>query len=99
MPEGLEEARTETAEAGTAAQTGPDVIRGYVAGLRAQPGVYRMMGSDGAVLYVGKARSLKKRVASYTSTAKHANRIARMIQATASIGHDGHRDRGAAARV
>ena len=64
---------------------GPGVIRGYVSSLGDQPGVYRMMGADGAVLYVGKARSLKKRVASYTSTARHPNRIARMILATASM--------------
>ncbi|WP_298359229.1 excinuclease ABC subunit UvrC [Rhodoblastus sp.] len=49
------------------------------------PGVYRMIGEDGAVLYVGKAKSIKKRVASYTRLAGHANRIARMIALTASM--------------
>ncbi len=49
------------------------------------PGVYRMIGEDGAVLYVGKAKSIKKRIASYTRLAGHANRIARMIALTASM--------------
>jgi excinuclease ABC subunit C len=49
------------------------------------PGVYRMIGDDGAVLYVGKAKSIRKRVASYTRLAGHANRIARMIALTASM--------------
>ena len=49
------------------------------------PGVYRMIGEDGAVLYVGKAKSIKKRVASYTRLVGHANRIARMIALTASM--------------
>ena len=40
---------------------------------------------DGAVLYVGKAKSLRKRVASYTRLAGHTNRIARMIALTASM--------------
>jgi excinuclease ABC subunit C len=49
------------------------------------PGVYRMIAEDGAVLYVGKAKSLRKRVASYTRMAGHTNRIARMIAVTASM--------------
>ncbi len=65
--------------------TGPDVIKGYVTKLDNRPGVYRMLGTDGDVLYVGKARSLKKRVSSYTKFGGHTNRIARMVQATASM--------------
>lgn len=49
------------------------------------PGVYRMIGSDGAVLYVGKAKSIKKRVLSYTRPVGHTNRIARMIAATETM--------------
>jgi excinuclease ABC subunit C len=49
------------------------------------PGVYRMLSDKGDVLYVGKARSLKKRVTSYTKLAGHSNRIARMISSTAAM--------------
>ncbi|MCI4680252.1 excinuclease ABC subunit UvrC [Rhodoblastus acidophilus] len=49
------------------------------------PGVYRMIGENGAVLYVGKAKSLRRRVASYTRLTGHANRIARMIALTESM--------------
>ncbi|MFG1294652.1 excinuclease ABC subunit UvrC [Xanthobacter variabilis] len=51
----------------------------------AGPGVYRMLGADGTVLYVGKAKSIKKRVLSYTRPVGHTNRIARMIAATHSM--------------
>ncbi len=46
------------------------------------PGVYRMLGPEGMVLYVGKAKSIKRRVLSYTRPVGHTNRIARMIAAT-----------------
>lgn len=66
-------------------ETGPEVIRRALKNLDDRPGVYRMLGVDGAVLYVGKARSLKKRVASYTKFGGHTNRIARMISETAAM--------------
>ncbi|MBZ0128956.1 MAG: excinuclease ABC subunit UvrC [Rhodobacteraceae bacterium] len=71
--------------------TGADSLRGHAciqAHLRTldnAPGVYRMLDDKGAVLYVGKARNLKKRVASYAKPAGHTPRIARMIAATASM--------------
>ncbi|MEW6124081.1 MAG: excinuclease ABC subunit UvrC [Pseudomonadota bacterium] len=49
------------------------------------PGVYRMIAADGSVLYVGKAKSIKKRVLSYTRPIGHTNRIARMIAATCAM--------------
>ncbi len=49
------------------------------------PGVYRMIAENGDVLYVGKAKNVRKRIASYTRLAGHANRIARMIALTADM--------------
>jgi excinuclease ABC subunit C len=49
------------------------------------PGVYRMIGPNGEVLYVGKAKSLKKRVLAYARPTGHDTRIERMIAATTAI--------------
>ncbi len=64
---------------------GPDVIREYLGTLSDGPGVYRMLDSKGRALYVGKARSLRKRVAAYASYAGHTRRIQRMIAATSAM--------------
>jgi excinuclease ABC subunit C len=49
------------------------------------PGVYRMIDGKGDVLYVGKAKSIRKRVVSYARQGAHDSRITRMIAATASM--------------
>ena len=49
------------------------------------PGVYRMLGEDGEVLYVGKARSLKKRVIQYAQGRFHTQRIAHMVHLTRAM--------------
>jgi len=66
-------------------ETGAPVIRRYAKTAPAGPGVYRMIDAAGEVLYVGKARHLKKRVQSYARGTGHNNRIARMIADTASM--------------
>ncbi len=49
------------------------------------PGVYRMLNAANDVLYVGKAKSVKKRLASYARPTGHPSRIARMIAATVAV--------------
>jgi len=49
------------------------------------PGVYRMIGAGGEVLYVGKAKNIRKRVLSYVRPTGQVSRIARMVAITASI--------------
>ncbi|WP_457646000.1 excinuclease ABC subunit UvrC [Profundibacter sp.] len=60
-------------------------IRSYLNTLDGSPGVYRMLDAEGRVLYVGKARHLKKRVSNYANPRGHTVRIARMIHQTASM--------------
>ena len=64
---------------------GPQLIADYVKRLPHQPGVYRMFDEYGAVLYVGKAKNLKKRVTAYTSYERHTTRLRRMIRATTAM--------------
>jgi excinuclease ABC subunit C len=49
------------------------------------PGVYRMVGAKGDVLYVGKARMLKRRVTSYTHLNKLPERLRRMVSETVTM--------------
>src|SRR5262245_8803934 len=51
----------------------------------ASPGVYRMIDANGDVLYVGKAKNIRKRIVAYTRPTGYDPRIERMIAATASL--------------
>ena len=64
---------------------GMDLIGEFVKHLPNSPGVYRMFNEANDVLYVGKARSLKKRVGNYAQGRVHSNRIAQMVRLTAHM--------------
>ena len=66
-------------------QRGREVIREFVKLAPEGPGCYRMLDASGSVLYVGKAKNIRKRVTSYTRPEGHSRRIARMIAATTSM--------------
>ncbi|PBB84204.1 excinuclease ABC subunit UvrC [Mesorhizobium sp. WSM3876] len=89
MPAGPDVAFTAidwTPHAGDAdGMVGAEVIQTLVKRLPNQPGVYRMMNAAGDVLYVGKARSLKKRVTNYAQGRFHTARIGRMVRETATM--------------
>lgn len=65
--------------------TGAALIKDEVTRLPDAPGVYRMIGEADEVLYVGKAKSLKKRVVQYAQGRFHTNRIAHMVDATRAM--------------
>src|SRR6266567_601898 len=67
------------------ASPGATRIASYLKTLPDAPGVYRMLNAGGDVLYVGKAKSLKKRVSSYALRGGHNERITRMIYETAEM--------------
>ena len=61
---------------------GVAAIREVLNTLPPRPGVYRMLDARGDVLYVGKARALRNRVANYTQVDKMPNRLRRMVSQT-----------------
>lgn len=59
--------------------------REFLQTLTQQPGVYRMLNDQAALLYVGKAKSLKKRVSSYFNNTRNSPRIQAMMRQVASV--------------
>jgi excinuclease ABC subunit C len=66
-------------------QRGMDVIRNFARTLPNSPGVYRMLDGQGNLLYVGKAKALKKRVLNYTQMERMPLRIQRMVSQTTTM--------------
>lgn len=74
----------------SSAASGPNSAEGFdarelLATLTEAPGVYRMLDAGGQVLYVGKAKNLKRRVSSYFQKTGHSPRIALMLQQVAQV--------------
>src|ERR671921_2910977 len=90
-PTGAERFNEEKAAYTVRGEGAPDLdagvaaIRNVLKTLPARPGVYRMQDSRGDVLYVGKARTLKSRVNSYTQVARLPKRLQRMVSQTRSL--------------
>ncbi len=61
---------------------GLDIIKSVAINLPETPGVYRMLGARDAVLYVGKAKALRRRVTSYTQPERLSQRLKRMVAET-----------------
>ncbi len=66
-------------------EAGLGAIRETARTLKPRPGVYRMLDTRGDVLYVGKARSLRARVANYTQVKALTNRLQRMVSQTRAM--------------
>jgi excinuclease ABC subunit C len=93
-PAGEEQALPEPAQDGSAAANalqegalaaGRAAIIHYAKLAPSRPGVYRMIDARGDVLYVGKAKNVKKRIAAYARPTGHDTRIERMIAATRTL--------------
>jgi len=66
-------------------EAGVKAIRDTVKTLKPKPGVYRMLDARGDVLYVGKARALKNRVANYCQVTNLSSRLQRMVSQTRAM--------------
>ncbi len=76
---------SDTSEQQPSGLKGLALVQDEVKRLPDAPGVYRMIGADAEVLYVGKARSLKKRVGHYAQGRFHSQRIGHMVALTRSM--------------
>jgi excinuclease ABC subunit C len=90
-PKGAERFNEERATYTVKGEAQPDIeagvkaIRETVRTLKPTPGVYRMLDARGDVLYVGKARALKNRVANYCQVANLSSRLQRMVSQTRAM--------------
>ncbi len=82
MPDADDSLRLDDQLAAPTALAGTALLRAQLPSLPNGPGVYRMLDGKGEVLYVGKAKSLKKRVPAYAKPAALSARLQRMVALT-----------------
>jgi len=58
---------------------GLDIIKNKLASISKSPGIYQYLNSKNEIIYIGKAKNLKKRISSYKNTSSLSNRIQRMV--------------------
>src|ERR1700710_2964959 len=80
-----EEMSREPGDAATPLAAGRAALMRHAKHAPSSPGVYRMLDAAGEVLYVGKAKNIRKRIASYTRPTGPDTRIERVIAATAAV--------------
>ena len=84
-PDALDAAPDDAGAVAGSLAEGRDAILRYTKLAPSRPGVYRMIDGRGDVLYVGKAKNIKKRVTAYGRPTGHDTRIERMIAATRTL--------------
>ena len=58
---------------------GLDIIKNKLTNISNKPGIYQYLNSKNEIIYIGKAKNLKKRISSYKNTSSLSNRIQRMV--------------------
>ena len=64
---------------------GLDIIKNKLTNISNKPGIYQYLNSKNEIIYIGKAKNLKKRISSYKNTSSLSNRIQRMVYQINSI--------------
>ena len=64
---------------------GLDILKNKLTNISNKPGVYQYLNSKNEIIYIGKAKNLKKRVSNYKNTSSLSNRIQRMVHQINSI--------------
>jgi len=84
LPE-LEHETTIDLTVGNPLAAGRATIARYAKHAPKSPGVYRMIDGNGDVLYVGKAKNIRKRIVAYARPVAYDSRIERMVAATTAL--------------
>jgi excinuclease ABC subunit C len=64
---------------------GLDIIKNKLTNISNKPGIYQYLNSKNEIIYIGKAKNLKKRISSYKNASSLSNRIQRMVYQINSI--------------